>query len=250
MNQTPNEVTKSAATLIDEALQEAKGEMPKGELSLSVPDQSLLASEMQIHGTKQGLTIIWDNLLPFSDAKKRLEAEFKRSPLFYKDAVAHIGFESKPLRPAQQKKLGALCDKLGVLFRPLPRDYREQLKLANAYMVAKVLRSGQKIQYNGHIIVLGDVHAGSEVVAAGHVIVWGTLRGTAHAGAAGDSQAIICAIKLKPVQLRIADFVAVTEEVQVEEGAAAEIALIESGAIVARPWDAKSFYQLGISLER
>lgn len=69
------------------------------------------------------------------------------------------------------------------------------------------LRSGQKLEEEGSIIILGDVNSGAEVVAADNIVVLGTLRGLAHAGAKGNTKAIIAAGKLDAVQIRIANIV-------------------------------------------
>ncbi len=69
------------------------------------------------------------------------------------------------------------------------------------------LRSGQKIEEEGSIVILGDVNAGAEVIAADNIVILGTLRGLAHAGAKGNKKAIIAAGKLDTVQVRIANIV-------------------------------------------
>ncbi len=69
------------------------------------------------------------------------------------------------------------------------------------------LRSGQSIRFDGSVVVLGDVNAGSEIIAQGNIIVLGTLRGMAHAGAAGDASCFVSALTLTPVQLRIANII-------------------------------------------
>ena len=74
--------------------------------------------------------------------------------------------------------------------------------------INQTLRSGQYVTYEGHIVIAGDVHPGSEIVAAGDIIVWGTLGGIAHAGANNNYKAAIRALKMNPIQLRIADYIA------------------------------------------
>ena len=69
------------------------------------------------------------------------------------------------------------------------------------------LRSGQKIEEDGSIVIIGDVNSGAEVVAADNIVILGTLRGLAHAGAKGNTKAVIAAGKLDTVQLRIANIV-------------------------------------------
>jgi septum site-determining protein MinC len=71
-------------------------------------------------------------------------------------------------------------------------------------------------------------------VADGDVVVWGHLRGTVHAGAAGDSSAVVCALDLSPTQLRIADHIATSPARRGESRP--EIARIRDGQIVAERW--------------
>ncbi|MBE3572597.1 MAG: septum site-determining protein MinC [Moorella humiferrea] len=75
------------------------------------------------------------------------------------------------------------------------------------FLVCRTIRSGQRYEYPGNVVVMGDVHPGGEVVASGHVIVMGTLRGVVHAGAEGDEKAVVLAFRLQPTQLRIAGYV-------------------------------------------
>ncbi|MEO1003499.1 MAG: septum site-determining protein MinC [Cyanobacteria bacterium J06638_7] len=70
------------------------------------------------------------------------------------------------------------------------------------------LRSGDHLEAEASVLVLGDVNPGARVSAGGHVLVWGRLRGMAHAGCKGDGDARIVALQLRPLQLRIAGSVA------------------------------------------
>jgi septum site-determining protein MinC len=70
------------------------------------------------------------------------------------------------------------------------------------------LRSGDHLQVEGSVLLLGDVNPGARISAAGDVRVWGRLRGIAHAGCQGNRQARIVALQLRPLQLRIAEAVA------------------------------------------
>lgn len=70
------------------------------------------------------------------------------------------------------------------------------------------LRSGDHLQVAGSVLLLGDVNPGARVSASGSVLVWGRLRGVAHAGCDGESSAMITALQLRPLQLRIAKAVA------------------------------------------
>jgi septum site-determining protein MinC len=69
------------------------------------------------------------------------------------------------------------------------------------------LRSGQRIEEDGSIVILGDVNSGAEVIASENIVVLGTLRGLAHAGAKGNKEAIISAGRLDTAQMRISNIV-------------------------------------------
>ncbi|MBR4944310.1 MAG: septum site-determining protein MinC [Peptococcaceae bacterium] len=105
--------------------------------------------------------------------------------------------------------------------------------LANgALAVRKNVRSGQKISYDGTLIVFGDVNAGAELVATGHILVLGTLRGVAHAGCQGNKQAIVYATSLNTLQLRIADMIARAPDGETHESRVPELARIIDNQLV------------------
>ena len=72
------------------------------------------------------------------------------------------------------------------------------------------LRSGFRREYGGSVVVLGDVNPGVEIVAGGDIIVMGALRGVAHAGAYGNTSAIVWARPIASAQIRIADALALS----------------------------------------
>ena len=104
-------------------------------------------------------------------------------------------------------------------------------------LVQRTLRSGVKLQYAGHITVIGDVNPGAEIIARGNVIIWGRMRGVVHAGAEGDESAIVCALDLSPTQLRIAGHIATTP--QRRGKSQPETARVRDGQVVAEPWSLK-----------
>ncbi len=77
-----------------------------------------------------------------------------------------------------------------------------------AVVIRRTVRSGQSIRFAGTVVVFGDVNPGGEIIATGDIFVWGRLRGIAHAGASGDEHAVVCALELSPVQLRIGRHIA------------------------------------------
>ncbi|MFI3230428.1 MAG: septum site-determining protein MinC [bacterium] len=65
------------------------------------------------------------------------------------------------------------------------------------------VRSGQSIEFEGTIVIIGDVNPGGKIIASGNIIVLGKLRGIVHAGCQGDDSCFISALHLHPAQLFI-----------------------------------------------
>ncbi len=75
----------------------------------------------------------------------------------------------------------------------------------NAIIYSHTLRSGTSVNYSGSVMVVGDVNPGAEIIAGGSVLVWGCIRGKVIAGSDGDENAVICALEVKPLEMRIAN---------------------------------------------
>ena len=71
------------------------------------------------------------------------------------------------------------------------------------------IRSGDRISSNGNLCIIGDVNAGAMVSAKKNIYVWGKLLGIAFAGKDGDINSTISSLYLNPLQLRIADVIAI-----------------------------------------
>ncbi len=99
-------------------------------------------------------------------------------------------------------------------------------------VVDRSLRSGQKVEHSGDVLVLGDVNKDAEIIAVGNIIVMGTLRGIAIAGALGDESAVVVALRMEPQQIRIGKKIAISDESERVSPGYPEVARIEDGMIV------------------
>lgn len=102
------------------------------------------------------------------------------------------------------------------------------------------VRSGQVLRHPGHIVVIGDVNPGAQLIAGGDIIVWGKLQGSAHAGALGDTRAIICALDMSPSLVKIADAALALrpgEQKKRNKAGKAERAQLIDQQITFTPWD-------------
>ena len=94
------------------------------------------------------------------------------------------------------------------------------------------LRSGQRIEFEGSLVIIGDVNPGAEVVAGENIVILGNLRGLAHAGAKGNRDAIIEAASINTTQIRIADIIKEIERENKEDGESETITRINTSAFV------------------
>ncbi len=109
-----------------------------------------------------------------------------------------------------------------------PQTFMEE----NTILVKRTLRSGQCIQFDGNVVVLGDVNPGSEIIASGNIVVMGALRGVVHAGVTGNEEATVSAFKLQPTQLRIANHITRAPDGDYLAPEHPEIARIKDGVVV------------------
>ncbi len=108
----------------------------------------------------------------------------------------------------------------------------EESKRERLLIVQKHLRSGQRVEYNGDILILGDVNKDAQVIATGNIIVMGKLRGIAIAGALGDESAMVVALEMEPQQIRIGRKVAIMSEEERKSPGYPEVAKVEDGNII------------------
>lgn len=156
------------------------------------------------------------------EALKKKLTELKK---LYKDAKTPILVTGKVLKNKEideiQKMIKNKIDveidfdmpkSLGL--HSIKRTFAKEIAISETKFHRGSLRSGQKMETEGSLVILGDVNSGAEVIASDNIIVLGVLRGLAHAGAKGNKQAIIAAGLLDAVQIRIAD---VVKEIEREE---------------------------------
>jgi septum site-determining protein MinC len=106
-----------------------------------------------------------------------------------------------------------------------------------ALLVQRTIRSGFKISHHGHVVVIGDVNPGGEILAGGSVVVWGKLKGSVHAGMEGNASAVVCALEMDPMHLRIADYT--KDSAQRRGKQEPEMWSVKEGRLVSETWKAK-----------
>lgn len=189
-------------------------------------------SLIQIKGLRDGLLVSLDDA-PWDVQRTALIAQVDAQPSFFQGARLALDVASQVLHVNELVDLRDRLSERGIslwavisespttentaqllglatrISKPRPEESRqfsvEDLGEETALFLNRTLRSGTRIEFAGHVVVLGDVNPGAEIIADGNVIIWGRLRGTVHAGSKGNRSAMVCALDLSPMQLRIAD---------------------------------------------
>ena len=120
------------------------------------------------------------------------------------------------------------------------KEVKNKLLLVNSKKDNNILhegtvRSGDRISSNGNLCIIGDVNPGAIVSAKKNIYVWGKLLGIAFAGKSGNKNASIASLYLKPLQLRIADVIAIGPKDK-PKNYYPEIALVEKETINIIPY--------------
>ncbi|MCL2397493.1 MAG: septum site-determining protein MinC [Defluviitaleaceae bacterium] len=171
-------------------------------------------------GGKNGIVIIMDEAAMYEKIAESLRAKIRSAHKFFAGATTTISFKGKELTESELLALVEIINAETDLSISFIEDLTGTFEVAAAkaprksgkaavdpYFHKGGLRSGQAINHNGSVVVLGDVNAGAEVVATGSVVVFGAIRGMVHAGAGGDRTTFVCATSMQPIQLRIADII-------------------------------------------
>lgn len=205
---------------------------------------------------KEGMLVYVNKAMKIDELEATVTDKFKKSENFFKGLTLKVGFKGIDLNDDEATRmLSAISDAIGcraVLWKnpePIEQDAEdksgkelsvEQI-LNNAFKIeiddectkfyTKTIRSGQLLESDGNIVVVGDVNPGAELIATGNIVVMGALKGTVHAGAKGNREAIVVALNLCPIQLRIGDVISRSPDNAEEHGVVPEIAYIRDEKI-------------------
>ena len=119
------------------------------------------------------------------------------------------------------------------------QEIKNKLLLLNSKKEDDILhngtvRSGERISSNGNLCIIGDVNPGAIVSAKKNIYVWGKLLGIAFAGKSENKNASIASLYLNPLQLRIADVIAIGPNDK-PKNCYPEIAVIDKKTIIIKP---------------
>ncbi len=223
-----------------------------------------LATQVQIKGLRDGLLVTLLSAAPWDEQRAALLAQIDEKQSFFQGARLALDVGTQVLKVNELVELRDHLSERSVslwavisesptteqtaqllglatrISKPRPEEGRrfevQNLGESTALFLNKTLRSGARIEFAGHVGVLGDVNPGAEIIAEGNIIVWGRLRGSVHAGSKGDEESMVCALDFAPLRLQVAnDAMNVSNK---KETGKPEMAFIRGERVVIESWQA------------
>ncbi|HPT64562.1 septum site-determining protein MinC [Acetomicrobium sp.] len=181
-----------------------------------------MESYILLKGTKEGIRCIFPEDEGIMKIEKMCDEVLKESGRIMYDSSLVIDLQG---RESDEEEIIAILRNLvwpsgakNVVWRSYDPKTRKFLKTAGfcieeypsykgsrgrGLFIYKSLRSGQKVEHDSDVFIIGNVNDGSEVWASGNIWIWGKLQGVVHAGCQGDEEAHILAKVFESNQVRI-----------------------------------------------
>lgn len=220
-----------------------------------------MKNSVSIKGNKYGIVVFVKEDASFDDVKKEISEKIKESSKFFGKASSAISFEGKHLTSEEQQIIIDTiteCSEMNIVCI-IDNENEEKFKKAienssqpqvsseipqEAYAAGitggqfyrGTLRSGQVLECDSSVVILGDVNPGSKIISSGNVVILGSLKGTVYAGLTGDPGAFVVALDMHPVQIRIGDTIARCSDKQKKNAKLeTKIAYVDDGNIYIEP---------------
>ncbi|RKI39821.1 septum site-determining protein MinC [bacterium D16-51] len=206
-----------------------------------------------IKGTKSGIILVLDSDTEYDKLKEAVASKFKESAAFLGKAQKAVAFQGRELTEEQKLEMIDIIHQNCQLSIVCIMEQDERLEHSFRQTIEKNLihqdyntgqffkgnlRSGQVLDVETSIIIIGDVKPGAKVISKGNVIILGSLKGNVYAGSSGNQNAFVVALDMDPMQIRIADTIARSPDKPKKKGAPiTKIAFWEDGNIYIEPLD-------------
>ncbi|MBU5488934.1 septum site-determining protein MinC [Clostridium sp. MSJ-8] len=202
-----------------------------------------------IKGNKDGVNILidMDKYNSFDDMLIILIQKLSRSKTFYEESTIYITTRlSEFLKEDIERLRTVLFEDIKVkeiIFEDVDSNDEQEVSENTGFsginegrtkFIRKTIRGGQKIQYSGNLVIIGDINSGAEVYAGGNIIVLGNIKGNVFAGVENNREAIVAAFSLQPEILKIGDIITMSPDA--EKPLYPEVAKVKDNVIIVEPY--------------
>lgn len=214
-----------------------------------------MKNSVSIKGNKYGIVVSMKDTSSFEDIISEIAEKIKDSAKFFGNAKSAISFEGKKLSSKEQQEIidiisqNSSLDIVCIIDTEREEQFKAAVEATKETAIENVvsnvtggqfyrgtLRSGQVLESDASVVILGDVNPGAKVISGGNVVILGSLKGTVYAGLCGDYSAFVVALDMYPVQIRIADIIArCSDKPKKNAKLETKIAYVENGNIYIEP---------------
>lgn len=172
-------------------------------------------------GTADGIVVLLDKQAEFNKVLECFVDKLKESAQFFHGSKVNVRFKGRLLSEEEQEQILVLLqhqNEIEIAYvhafeaeKPIVDEKWEwvktELESLNGSMTHfhyGIIRSGGHVEYQGNVVVLGDVNPGGQVSAGGHVIILGALKGKVRAGLdANVPNPFVISTVMQPIQIGI-----------------------------------------------
>lgn len=175
---------------------------------------------VQIKSNKSGLTLVLDKIAPFQDICLAVCQKFAESAVFFNGAKTTLAFDGRTLSDEEKytiiECIEANCN-LFIAYIQENDEYKDRQTISaiakitkeqalnNAKIVVGPLFTGEEVDSDTSLLILGDVKEGAKIKAVGNIIVTGKLSGEANSGYPNNRDTYIYAGDYSKTVLRVGD---------------------------------------------
>lgn len=171
---------------------------------------------VELKGERNGIKVILSPEVPFGVILENLISKFEETVNFFSKGSCNINFTGRKLTQSEKLELEQTVMRIlsdaqinityDVHTVKKPKIFSD-INAGYTKFCEGTVRSGQRVESEGNLVIIGDINPGAEIIAAGCIIVMGAVRGIIHAGCTGNREAYIVALNMAPTQIRIADII-------------------------------------------
>lgn len=181
-----------------------------------------MAKPVVLKSNKYGINLILDSKIEFEELLNCILERFKDSEGFFKNAKMAISFEGRRLTQEEEFRIvETITENTSVnivcildndalkeeLIRQKIERFEEEQAGRTGEFYKGTLRSGQVLDCEASVVILGDVNPGAKIISRGNIVVLGALKGNAYAGSGGNEQSFVAALEMEPIQIKIGDII-------------------------------------------
>ena len=214
-----------------------------------------MPQHVMIKHNRYGMELVLDSQISFDELLEVIREKFQASAHFFKDQKMMVSFKGRILSEEEMSSVIAaimnnssiqivgIMDNNSELEQKMKdrigehRDGSKSQSYRTSYQQPEIkeeiyaqyavaqnlnaefykgnLRSGQVLECESSVTLIGDVNPGAKIISQGNIVVLGSLKGNACAGVNGNDNCFIFALDMSPIQLQIGQYYAKSPDKEV-----------------------------------